>query len=76
MVTLDVVYAQSWAPWHIRNKLTIESKLIRQPADIIFKTIIFLQLWSPSTKPQDKANILELTSRLSRTHAEVVESDG
>jgi hypothetical protein len=25
--------AQSWALWHIRNKLTIESKLIRQPAD-------------------------------------------
>jgi hypothetical protein len=68
--------AQSWALWHIRNKLTIESKLIRQPADIIFKTIIFLQLWSPSAKPQDKASILELISRLRRTHAEVVASDG
>jgi hypothetical protein len=68
--------AQSWALWLIRNKLTIESKLIRQLADIIFKTIIFLQLWSPSAKPQDKASILELISRLRHTHAEVVESDG
>jgi hypothetical protein len=34
--------AQSWALWHNLNKHTIESKLIHQPADIIFKTIIFL----------------------------------
>lgn len=68
--------AQSWTLWLIRNKLTIESKLIiRQPADIIFKTIIFLQLWS-SAKPQDKASILELISRLRHTQAEVVASDG
>jgi hypothetical protein len=67
--------AQSWALWLIRNKLTLESKLICQPADILFKTIIFLQLWCPSTKHQDKEGIQELIRQLRRTHAEVLASD-
>jgi hypothetical protein len=67
--------AQSWALWLIRNKITLESKLIRQPADFNFKTIIFLQLWSPSVKPQDRASIQELVNQLRRTHAEVLASD-
>jgi hypothetical protein len=39
--------AQSWAPWNIRNKFSIEHKLPSQPADCFFKTSIFLQLWRP-----------------------------
>ena len=34
--------AQSWALWLTRNKLALEKKVIRHPADIIFKTVIFL----------------------------------
>jgi hypothetical protein len=33
--------------WIIRNKFTIEHKLLAHPADCIFKTSIFLQLWRP-----------------------------
>jgi hypothetical protein len=39
--------AQSWALWNIRNKITIEHKLLSHPADCIFKTSLFLQLWRP-----------------------------
>jgi hypothetical protein len=35
--------AQSWALWLVRNKLAIESKVIRHLADIIFKIVILLQ---------------------------------
>jgi hypothetical protein len=34
--------AQCWALWIIRNKLTIEGKLIGNPADAIFKMSIFM----------------------------------
>jgi hypothetical protein len=34
--------AQSWTPWTCRNKLTIESKVLSHPADIVFKTMLFL----------------------------------
>jgi hypothetical protein len=46
--------AQSWALWTIRNKLVIERKVINHPADIVFKSSIFLQLWWPSAKGKDQ----------------------
>jgi hypothetical protein len=35
--------AQSWALWLVRNKLTIESKVLTHPADFIYKMLIILQ---------------------------------
>jgi hypothetical protein len=55
--------AQSWSLWIIRNKFTIEHKLLAHPADCIFKTSIFLQLWRPLlwNKVMDKLDaMLEL----------------
>jgi hypothetical protein len=37
--------AQSWTLWTIRNKFSIEAKFPKHPANIVFKTAIFLQLW-------------------------------
>jgi hypothetical protein len=48
---------QSWAIWHIKNKLLIESKLIRNPSDIIFKTLVFLQLWVPTLRSKDQPSM-------------------
>jgi hypothetical protein len=48
---------QSWALGQIRNKLTIEKKVIAHLADVIFKTMIFLQLWSINSKTRDKAGL-------------------
>ena len=59
-----LLLAQSWALWLVRNKLTIESKTLSHPADIIYKTIIFLQLWKLNTKAQDKEGLDWMTSEL------------
>jgi hypothetical protein len=34
--------AQSWALWTIRNKFSIEAKFPKHPANVVFKTAIFL----------------------------------
>ena len=31
-----------------------EGKIIKQPADIFFKTMIFTQFWLPTLKPRDQ----------------------
>jgi hypothetical protein len=67
--------AQFWTLWHVRNKLTIESKVIRQPADVIFKTLIFLQLWELTAKPRDKSSLKWMVRRLREFHAACVPSD-
>ena len=60
--------AQSWALWHVRNKLAIEAKVINHPADIIFKTLLFLQLWIPTLKLQDKEGARWMLGELRKTH--------
>jgi hypothetical protein len=52
--------AQSWAPWNTRNKFSIERKLPRHPADVIFKLIISLQLWRPLQSPKEQVFVDEL----------------
>jgi hypothetical protein len=49
--------AQSWALWLIRNKLSIEKKVPNHPCDVIFKTMLFLQLWSINSKTIDQEGI-------------------
>jgi hypothetical protein len=49
--------AQSWALWNTRNKLAIEKKVISNPADIIYKIIILLQLWSLKFKSREKEGL-------------------
>jgi hypothetical protein len=61
--------AQSWALWLTRNKLAIESKLINHPADLIFKTLVFLQLWTPAARHRDQANLRWLSAELKKLHA-------
>jgi hypothetical protein len=67
--------AQSWVVWLIRNKLTMESKLINHPAVNIFKTMLFVQLWSLLAKPQDRPCLKGVASMLKQLHAAVVASD-
>jgi hypothetical protein len=67
--------AQSWALWHIRNKLTIESKIIHHPAGVIFKTLILLQLWEPTAKPEDKSSLKWMIRKLRELHAASAPSD-
>jgi hypothetical protein len=56
--------AQSWALWTTHNKLTIEKKVINHPADIIYKTVIFLQLWRPKFKGLERERLVWMESEL------------
>jgi hypothetical protein len=56
--------AQSWVLWRVRNKLTIESKVLRHPTDIIYKISIFLQLWELTTKQMDRSSLRWMIRRL------------
>jgi hypothetical protein len=61
--------AQSWALWLFRNKMTIESKFMNHPANIIFKTMLFLQMWMPLAKPLDRPWIEHAIVELKLLHA-------
>ena len=62
--------ATFWAPWLIRNKLTMVNKVIKHSADVIFKIALSLRMWSPLFKPADKARLEEWSARLRRISAE------
>jgi hypothetical protein len=67
--------AQSWALWTTRNKLTIERKVISHPADIIFKTIIFLQLWRPKFKDREREGLSWMERELRELYASMKPRD-
>jgi hypothetical protein len=46
--------AQCWALWIIRNKLTIEGKVINKPADAIFQMLIYVRRWRRLTRRVDR----------------------
>ena len=50
--------ALCWTLWITRNKLAIESKVPKHPADIIYKMTMFLQVWANLSKQQDKERLL------------------
>jgi hypothetical protein len=56
--------AQSWALWTTRNKFSIEAKFPKHPANVVFKTIIFLQLWRPLAKEKVHAMLDEAVAKL------------
>jgi hypothetical protein len=61
--------AQSWALWNVRNKLAIEKKIIANPADIVYKIIIFLQLWSLKCKSREKEGLSWMARELRELYA-------
>jgi hypothetical protein len=61
--------ALAWAMWTTRNKLIFKRKILKHPADLIFKSIIFLQLWQPLAKEGDKGALLWMENELRSLHA-------
>jgi hypothetical protein len=61
--------AQCWALWIIRNKLTIEGKLIGNPADAFFQMSIHLQHWRVLVRPKDHAWLDTATDEIRRLYA-------
>ena len=58
-----------WALWTTRNKFCIEEVFPRQPAYVLFKSLIFLQQWRPVIKPKLLPLIDELARSLQATFA-------
>jgi hypothetical protein len=56
--------AQSWALWTTRNKFSIEAKFPKHPANVVFKTCIFLQLWKPLAKAKVHPMLDEAVAKL------------
>jgi hypothetical protein len=56
--------AQSWALWTTRNKFSIEAKFSKHPANVVFKTSIFLQLWRPLAKAKVHPMLDEAVTKL------------
>jgi hypothetical protein len=61
--------AQSWALWNIRNKLTLEGKLINNPADAIAKMSIYMQSWRVLVSPRDRDLLEVALGEVRRLHA-------
>jgi hypothetical protein len=56
--------AQSWTLWTTRNKFSIETKFPKHPANVVFKTCIFLQLWKPLAKAKVHSMLDEAVAKL------------
>jgi hypothetical protein len=61
--------AQCWALWNIRNKLTIEGKLIGHPAIFIFQMSLHMQCRRGLVRPRDRALLDEVLREVMRLHA-------
>jgi hypothetical protein len=48
--------------------MTIESKFMKYPANIIFKMMLFLQMWTPLAKPLDRPWIDHAIAELKLLH--------
>ena len=65
-----------WMLWTTRNKFTIEGILPTQAADGLYKLSMFLQVWKPVARSEDRG-VLELTiSRIRLLYAHVREVPG
>ena len=65
---------QAWALWSVRNKLAIERKTVNHSADIIYKSMIFLQTWLRPLKWQDKVGARWLVAKLRELHSNCLPS--
>jgi hypothetical protein len=61
--------AQCWALWNIRNKLTIEGKLIGNPADVLFQMSLHMQHWRVLVRQKDRALLDVATNEVRRLYA-------
>jgi hypothetical protein len=61
--------AQCWALWNVRNKLTIEGKLIANPADALFQISLHMQHWRVLVRPKDRDLLDVATDEVRRLYA-------
>ena len=64
-----VVSLLFWALWLVRNKLSIEHKVLRHPADLIFKMLMFLQFWARLSKEREQVALQAVAGDLKALYA-------
>jgi hypothetical protein len=57
--------------WIIRNKALIEGTFINSPYDDVYKTIVFMQLWTPRVRMDDRDGSYSLISKIKTKIAEL-----
>ena len=63
-----------WTLWVTRNKLAMEAKVLRHPADFIFKFALFLQMWAALSKEGDRAALHSWASDLKAIYISIAPS--
>ncbi|KAK1663022.1 hypothetical protein QYE76_051181 [Lolium multiflorum] len=61
--------AMSWSLWNIRNKLTIEGKLINNPTDAFYHMMLHMQSWRVLVRRRDRALLDEALEAVRLLHA-------
>jgi hypothetical protein len=61
--------ALCWGLWNIRNKFSIEGIFPSQPADALYKMLMYLQVWKPVARRQDREALELAIGRLRSLHA-------
>jgi hypothetical protein len=77
---INLLFLAAFARYHsrcqassvdVRNKFAIKKKLISNPTDIIYKIIIFLQLWSLKAKAREKEGLSWMASELRELYVQL-----
>ena len=57
-----------WTLWNMRNKFTIEGCFPSQPADSLYKMSMYLQVWKPVARRQDRGELEAGIGRIRALH--------
>jgi hypothetical protein len=55
--------------WNIRNKLTIEGKMIGNPADVFYHMLLQMQRWRVLVRPRDRTMVDVAAGDVRRVYA-------
>ena len=59
----------------MRNKYTIEGIFPSQPADCLFKLAMYLQVWKPVARRQDRGEVEAVIGRIRALHDTIRDRD-
>ena len=60
-----------WSLWVTRNKLAIEGVVLKHPSDLVYKFMMFLQMWAQLSKEQDMEVLLDMAGGLKAIYSEL-----
>jgi hypothetical protein len=55
-----------WALWKVRNKMTIEKKVIRSPKDVIYNIVLLMQQWEILLPDREQDLVGKISRKLKR----------